>query len=117
MTSRTASDTPGEPIACTLEPTDQRGRIEEWRALRRDALIEETRDGGVSTTLWRPGAGVVERLEQLIEAERTCCSFLDFELSQEDSIIRLKTTFPPGAETVLDLAFGSAGACSAARHH
>lgn len=106
MASRTASGTAGEPIACTLEPTDQKARIEEWQALRRDALIEEIRDGGLSTTLWRGRAGVAERLEQLIEAERACCSFLAFEMEKDDSIIRLETTFPPGAEAVLDLVFG-----------
>ena len=96
----------GAPIACTLEPSDQNARIEEWRELRRDALIEETRDGAVSTTLWERRAGVLERLEQLVEAERDCCSFLDFHLEQEDSIVRLQTTFPPGGEAVLDLVFG-----------
>ncbi len=106
MASQTASEAPGGRIACTLTPTDQKARIEEWRALRRDALMEETRDGGVSTTFWRRRAGVLQRLEQLIEAERACCSFFDFELEKDGSTIRLKTTFPPGAEAVLDLAFG-----------
>jgi hypothetical protein len=105
MASQTTNQTPGEPIACTLEPSDQKARIEAWQALRRDALIEEIRVGVVSTTLWRRRAGVVERLEQLMEAERACCSFLDFQL-EESSTIRLTTTFPPGAEAILDLVFG-----------
>ena len=105
MASDSAHDTRAEPIACTLEPSDQNARIEEWRALRRNALIEETRDNTVSTTLWRRHVGVLERLGQLIEAERACCSFLAFELEEEDSVIRLETTFPPGADAVLDLVF------------
>jgi len=105
MASDSAHDTRAEPIACTLEPSDQNARVEEWRELRRDALIRETRDATVSTTLWKPRAGVVERLEQLVEAERACCSFLEFELEEEDSVIRLETTFPPGGEAVLDLVF------------
>ena len=106
MTSRSHADIPAEPIACTLGPYDQKERIKEWQALRQDALFEEIRADGVSTTLWRDGAGTLERLEQLVEAERGCCSFLAFELERENAIIRLKTTFPPGAEAVLDLVFG-----------
>lgn len=106
MASESADDTRAEPIACTLEPSDQTARIEEWRQLRRDALIEEAREGGVSTTRWERRPGVAQRLEQLVEAERACCSFLDFDLQHHGSTIRLETTFPPGGEAVLDLAFG-----------
>ena len=106
MTARSAPGIGGEPSACTLASTDQDARIEEWRQLRRDALLEETREGNVSTTLWEPSAGVRERLGDLIEAERRCCSFFDFDLEQEESVIRLKTTYPAGAEAVLDLVFG-----------
>lgn len=105
MTGGSAPDLGGEPVACTLAPSDQRARVEAWRELRRDALIDETRDGTVSTTRWERRAGVVERLERLIEAERRCCSFLAFHLEQDESVIRLETTFPPGAEAVLDVVF------------
>ena len=106
MATRSDGDIPAETIACTLAPYDQKERVKEWQALCQDALIDEVRGDGVSTTLWRDGTGTAERLEQLIEAERGCCSFLDFELERENAIIRLKTTFPPGAEAVLDLVFG-----------
>ena len=106
MTARSAPDIGGEPIACTLGATDQDARIEEWRQLRRDALLGETREGSVSTTLWKSSAGVLERLGALVAAERRCCSFFDFNLEQEESVIRLRTTYPPGAEAVLDLVFG-----------
>ena len=106
MTARSAPDIGGEPIACTLGATDQDARIEEWRQLRCDALLGETREGSVSTTLWKSSAGVLERLGALVAAERRCCSFFDFNLEQEESVIRLRTTYPPGAEAVLDLVFG-----------
>ena len=91
-----------QPIACTLTPANQKTRLEEWRELRHDALLSESRDDLVWTTLWRGDADVRARLEALIEGERDCCSFLTFEVEDADDAIRLRTVFPPSAEGMLD---------------
>ena len=92
-----------EPVACSLDEAGLEARLDEWRALRRDALLAESQAGNVRTTTWSPRSDVRERLERLVEAERACCSWLQFELFEERDAVRLDTTFPPGAEGVLDL--------------
>lgn len=92
-----------EPIACSLDGAGLEARLEEWRALRRDALIAESRHGNVRTTTWSPRGDVRERLERLVEAEGACCPFLQLELFEERDALRLDTTVPPEAEAVFDL--------------
>ena len=92
-----------ESMACSLDGAGLEARLEEWRALRRDALIAESEAGNVRTTTWSPRSDVRKRLERLIEAERACCPLLQFELVEERDAVRLATTFPQGAEGVLDL--------------
>ena len=95
-----------QPLACTLTPADQKTRLEEWRALRRDALVGESRDGAAWTSLWRRSETVRARLEALIEAERECCAFLTFEVEDDDEVIRLRTLFPASAEGLMDALVG-----------
>ncbi len=52
------------------------------------------------TTVWA-GAGVPERLEGLVEAEKQCCAFLDFEVEELDDVVRVRTVFPEGAEELI----------------
>ena len=91
-----------EPLACTLTSSDQATRLEEWRALRRDGLVGETRDRLVWTTLWRRGGDVRARLDALIEHEKECCSFLAFEVDELPDVVRVRTRFPAGAEGMLN---------------
>ena len=87
------------PLACTLSGVGQKTRLEEWRTLRREALLSENEDGLVWTSLWR--SDVRARLEALVAAERECCSFLTFELDAVAEGIRMRTHFPPSAEGML----------------
>ncbi len=89
-----------EPIACTLGAGEQNTRLAAWRDLRRQGLLGEKREGLVLTTVWA-GAGVPERLRGLVEAEKQCCAFLDFELEEVGDAVLLRTVFPAGAEALL----------------
>lgn len=91
-----------QPIACTLTPGDQKTRLQQWRELRRDGLIRESREGLVWTTLWRADDDIRSRLDKLIEGENECCPFLTFEVEDGDDVVRLRTLFPPSAERMLD---------------
>ena len=88
-------------LACTLTSVDQKTRLEEWRALRREALVSESEDGLVWTSLWRSDGDVRARLEALVAAEQECCPFLTFELDAVEAGIRMRTHFPPSAEGML----------------
>ena len=54
MTTETTHvyDAASRPLACTLTLADQKTRVQEWRALRREALLDEKHDGLVWTSLW-----------------------------------------------------------------
>ncbi len=96
-----AGNAAAQPLACTLTAVDQKTRLEEWRALRRDGLIDETREGLEWTSQWRADEDVRTRLEALIAAEEACCSFLTFEVDDAGGVIRLRTLFPPGADGLM----------------
>ena len=89
------------PLACTLDDVALGRRLAEWRAVRREALVSETQEGSVTTTVWLAGEGVFDRLARLVDAERTCCSFLRFELTRGSDEIRLVATAPRGADAAL----------------
>ena len=85
------------PIACSLNASDLRARLDEIGALGRDALLS-TEAGG--TMRFRADETTRERLEAIIAAEATCCSFLRFELADEADTLTLTITAPAGAEPV-----------------
>lgn len=87
-----------ERIACSLPSADLHARLKEWGDLRRAALIVESTEGNVNTSIWERRDDVATRLKSLVDAERHCCSFLAFHLQETDDEIRLETTFPPGAK-------------------
>lgn len=106
MATETFNSDPGpadaKPVACTLAADDQKTRLEGWRELRRDGLVTEIRAGRVLTTFWRRSGDIPNRLETLIEAEKQCCSFLEFELEEAADVVRVRTVFPEGAEGLLE---------------
>jgi hypothetical protein len=68
------------PIACTLSATDYRARLAEIAALSRDALRHVERRGLTLDLRYAPEAAA--RVRQLVEQERTCCAFLQFDLHE-----------------------------------
>lgn len=85
-------------LACSLDVGERERRGEEWRALRRGALIDAREQAGVATSTWKRGEGIGERLEALVEAERICCSFLDFDLVDRGDTLVLRVVSPADAE-------------------
>jgi Cd2+/Zn2+-exporting ATPase len=85
-------------VACALDRGAMESRLEEWSALRGRALVSQSRDGLVVVSAWRHGDGVRDELVRLIEAERECCPFLSFEITEESPAIVLRTTFPEGMQ-------------------
>ena len=85
------------PIACSLNASDLRARLDEIGALGRDALLSTDTDG---TMRFRANGTTRERLEAIIAAEASCCSFLRFKLTDEGGTLTLTITAPAGAEPV-----------------
>lgn len=90
------------PIACTLSASDYRSRLAEIAALSRDVLRRVERRGLSLDLRYAPEAAT--RVRQLVEQERSCCAFLQFELQESADEVRLLVTAPPvAAEVVPDL--------------
>jgi hypothetical protein len=90
------------PIACTLSPTDYRARLADIAALSREALRHVERRGLTLDLRYAPEAAA--RVRQLVERERTCCAFLQFDLQEDQHEVRLLVTAPPAAaDAVPDL--------------
>lgn len=72
------------------------------KALSRDALRHVERHG--HTLILRYAPEVAARVRQLVEQERRCCAFLQFDLQESADEVRLLVTAPPAAaEVVSDL--------------
>lgn len=94
------------PIACSLEGSEQAKRLQEIAGLCERALLgtEETR-GGLKLC-FADGPGVREELEELIEFESRCCSFLGFELRPAQEALLLEVTGPQEARPLIRAMFG-----------
>jgi hypothetical protein len=80
----TTSSADDIPIACSLSATDLGGREVEWRALLDTPLVKAERiPSGVRLTV-QPG-GTAE-LQRLIDLERTCCAWMEFEFDSPETV-------------------------------
>ena len=91
-----ASTTPSTPTtavrACSLDATERTERLREWEALRTDALIDEHATGDTTIVVLKRSADVKRRLDALIDAEKDCCSFLRFHVTEQDEQITVEVT-------------------------
>jgi hypothetical protein len=97
------------PIACTLGPGDGAARLAEWRRLS-DSRLDAQRDGRTLVVTYREDASA--DLTRLVEAERTCCAFLDWSLEHagDRAILKVRSD-EAGEPEIARLAelFGASG--------
>jgi hypothetical protein len=89
------------PIACSLSAPDFATRETEIAELRRAALIDARQDGVHAELRFAAGDGVRERIEALVAAESSCCSFLTMHVADEADVVRLTIDAPADAEVIL----------------
>ena len=87
------------PIACTLSTSDYRSRIADIASLSRDALRGVERRGLTLDLRYAPEAAA--RVRRLVEQERRCCAFLQFDLHEDADQVRLLVTAPAAAAEVV----------------
>jgi hypothetical protein len=90
------------PIACTLSAADLKDRESAWRKLMASGLVKRDRVRGGIRLRAEPGAAVA--LIQLIDLERECCAWINFDVS-EGSVATL--TAEGAGEAVLAGMFAS----------
>jgi hypothetical protein len=98
------------PIACTLDGTSYRTRIDEIRALTARALKRSHRDGNCLHLVFDPAARAA--VEEMVRKEKACCAFLDFQLSDAGGETELIITVPQGAADSADGIFEQFAAVS-----
>jgi hypothetical protein len=83
------------PIACTLGPDDGAARMQRWEALSAKARPSARRSGHLLEVRYRPEPGIHEELQALAAAERQCCSFADWKVTQEQDHVVLHIRADP----------------------
>lgn len=91
-----------QPIACTLDENALRQRLEQIAALGADALIGHEETGGAHTLRFRLDEQTRHRLEQIVDAEAKCCSFLDLTIEERDGELILALDAPAEGRPVAD---------------
>jgi hypothetical protein len=71
------------PIACTLSAGDGAVRMRRWEALSAAGHPSARRSGHLLEVRYDSEFGVLEELEALA-AEQRCCSFVSWEVSQDE---------------------------------
>jgi hypothetical protein len=93
MSDTTAVSEP-EGATCSLSPDALAERRDAWRSLMVQALRRRVEPGRVVSTY--PKAPQIARsLAQLVEAEKDCCPFLEFDIREGDSTIEVELRYPP----------------------
>jgi hypothetical protein len=91
-----------DPIACTLGESDLRQRLEQIATLGAAALIAHEETGGAHTLRFRRDEETRRQLEQIVDAEATCCSFLDLTIDELDGELILTVDAPTEGRLVAD---------------
>lgn len=94
-------------ISCSLDALGQKQRLADWRALLADAVRREERADGVRYS-FLGGDDLESRLRTLAAAEKTCCAFLDFNVSRAGDEIKMTVTARPEAAGALRFIFDAA---------
>lgn len=80
------------PIACTLDLQAMGPRLAEIGQLTREHLRSHRLDGRTLRLAYDTAAA--EKVAQIVELERVCCAFLDFELKTSANAVELTITAP-----------------------
>lgn len=92
--------------ACTLPAIDQPTRVAEFDELFATSLREVQRAGGVDTRVRLVLAGdeaLPTRVQRLVDAENSCCSFFTFTLTLLDAGSSSASGCPGETELALDI--------------
>lgn len=71
------------PVACSLNASDLRRRLNEIAAIGAASLLERGEQGDRQLLRFRADAETRRRLEAVVVAETECCSFLELALAEQ----------------------------------
>jgi len=83
------------PIACTLVPGESAERLRRWQALAARGHPVARLSGHLLEVRYSLEPGVRSELQELAAAERQCCSFVTWTVSQEQDHAILRVAADP----------------------
>lgn len=86
-----STETP--PYYCALAGDELADRIDAWQRILHRAIDRRVDDRRTVTTYPKDGR-LLEHLRELIRAEASCCSFLEFRVEEEADRIVLELRLP-----------------------
>jgi hypothetical protein len=104
-----AAPTPTTRIACTLSSHDLATQRERWHEVAANALVDRVETDGGLRLAFRAGAGVAEKLGRLLEFERECCAWADWELNHMGDVLLVDVRSSGDGVTALHAMFTSLG--------
>jgi hypothetical protein len=97
MASLATPEPVGLPVSCVLSAGDGAQRMQRWEALSVEGRPSARRCGHQLVVAYRAEPGVRDELEALAAAERECCSFVAWDVSQEADRVVLRVAADPGS--------------------
>jgi hypothetical protein len=91
------------PIACTLALPERKLQAERIRSLARNGLRAARREPLKLHLTYAPSAA--DEVRDVVRVERSCCAFLDFDLSEHHDGVHLTITAPEHARDAAQLLF------------
>lgn len=91
------------PTACTLGPSTGRAQVERWHAFDAQYALSVERDDTRLTVHYAKNTDSIRRLRELVDVERDCCSFVDWEVDAGHDDLRLIVTGTPDLLAALSI--------------
>lgn len=96
-------NTEAPAIACTLELHEMGRRLERLRRLADIGLQSHQLEGNVLRLAYRPDAA--SEVKAVVDLERDCCQFLNFDVQEGASGVDLTITAPEGVGAAAEWLF------------
>ena len=84
-------------MACTLGASDGPGRFRRWQRLHQLAAPTYQLTNGELEVRYQAGPEVLAELEALVAAERVCCAFVSWAVTEDGGQPVLRLTAPAGS--------------------
>jgi hypothetical protein len=105
MTQHSPALSGTDAAACSLAPGALGDRVDDWRSLTAQALHREIEPGRVLST-YPNNPHIARRFAELIDAEKECCRFLQFDVQQRDTLLHVELRYPPDFAPLLAAVLG-----------
>ncbi len=87
-------------LSCTLTGPELAARVEEWRRVTAQAKTR-TLEGTRAVSVYPNDPDLLDQLRRLIDAEKDCCSFMEFRIEESHDEVVVHLEVPEEMKEVL----------------